>query len=675
MIQKRTLKSSFFVIFYKYNKFYKVKYQEFSYKIDLFNYLDSGIDKSGNLKKEGGFKKHYPTFYNEYLKIIFPEEIDKLPFKQKLWHFLKDNYIIPKCKICGNSVNFETRKNHWGYHTYCSGACAMHDDSVKQQMFNTKELLHGDKNYNNKEKLIDTLSKRTNEDIKKIAEKSKQTRFLKNDGKYFSDESINKIKKTTYNKYGVDSFTKTQMFKNFISKQQDNIQNKQYKTKKKNGSFNSSKIENELEKYFIENNIKYISQYYSEEYPFSCDFYFPNSNYYIEIQGSWTHGHHPFDINNVDDIKILNDWKNKSEQSDFYKKAIYVWTVHDVKKRNVAKENGIRYLEIFSYDFNICLEQLINNKVFDDKPNYLVTEEQLVEWCLNNPFPGNSKWEAEHPIWKCYIPGQLSPYNAWSDIKYIKKAVKNMFWVLDKSINENKYNNFVKRHLNALNSCVFENNKIISSDKQLLEMVLARFTIAKIASKVTAISPTDCLKIFEESGVDLSKYKGIYVPMAGFGGIIEGYKRWIIKNDSNNYIDKILGIEAYDINKSFCDWYGWTQRDMLETIIETDKVCIVCPPFGKNYEHWVDSSKNGISQNVIDEMADITFIEWYDLIKKHVKAPAYIIIGPELSSNGRDTNKCSNLFKKRVGIQLWTDELYNKLLLSKEDRINEGIKE
>ena len=113
---------------------------------------------------------------------------------------------------------------------------------------------------------------------------------------------------------------------------------------------------------------------------------------------------------------------------------------------------------------------------------------------------------------------------------------------------------------------------------------------------------------------------------------------------------------------------------MLESIIETDKVCVVCPPFGKNYEHWIDSSEDGISQDIIDDMADITFIEWYDLIKKHIKAPAYIIIGPELSSNGRDVIKSGNLFKKRNGVQLWTDELYNKFL-NKENRINEGIKD
>lgn len=649
-----------------------MKYQEFSNKIDLFNYLDSGIDKSGNLKKDGGFRKHYPSFYNEYIQTVFPEDIDKLPFKQKLWHFLKEIYTIPKCKICGNDVNFETRKNHWGYHLYCSGECAMHDDVIKQKMFKTKELLYGDRNYNNKEKQIDTLSKRTNEEKRIISEKSKQTRFLKNDGKYFSDESISKIKETTFNRYGVDSYTKTQMFKDFIYNQQSTIQNKQYKTKKKNNSFNSSKIEKELENYFVENNINFIPQYRSDKYPFTCDFYFPDSDYYIEIQGNWTHGFHPFNMNNMDDIKILNEWKSKT--SNFYKKAIYVWTEHDVKKRNIAKENKLNYLEIFSCDLYICLEQLLANKVFAIKSKYIITEEQLINWCLKNDFPGNSKWTANHPIWKCYVPGQPSPYTAWFNKTCIEKAVKNMFQTLDRCINENKEDSFVKRHLNAINSCIIKDGEIISSDKRLLELVLSRFTIIKIASKVTALSPTDCMKIFDESGIDLSKYNGIYAPMAGFGGIVEGYIRWIKKNDSGNYISKISTIEAYDINKSFCEWYGWKQRDILESVIETDKVCIVCPPFGKNYEHWIDSAEDGISQDVINEMADITFIEWYGLIKKHVKAPAYIIIGPELSSNGRDTNKCGNLFKKRVGIQLWTDEMYERFI-SEEERFKEGIKE
>ena len=89
-------------------------------KLELFEYLNSGIDKSGNLKKESGFKKHFPEIYNEFIKTEFPLELQNLPFKQKLWHFLNGIYTMPVCKICGNPVNFLTRKGQWGYCTYCS---------------------------------------------------------------------------------------------------------------------------------------------------------------------------------------------------------------------------------------------------------------------------------------------------------------------------------------------------------------------------------------------------------------------------------------------------------------------------------------------------------------------------------------------------------------------------
>ena len=71
------------------------------------------------------------------------------------------------------------------------------------------------------------------------------------------------------------------------------------------------------------------------------------------------------------------------------------------------------------------------------------------------------------------------------------------------------------------------------------------------------------LKIIEESGIDLTQ--GVYCPMAGFGGIVEGTKEWFKKNNKN------INIEAYDINKNFCDWYGWEQRDVLAQHIITEE--------------------------------------------------------------------------------------------------------
>ena len=97
-----------------------------------------------------------------------------------------------------------------------------------------------------------------------------------------------------------------------------------------------------------------IPQYSDEiNYPFNCDFYISSLKLLIEIQGTWTHGGHPFDKNNIDDIHTVNVWKSK--QSKYYDCAIEVWTKSDVEKRNLAKKNNLNYLEIFTKDINIAI--------------------------------------------------------------------------------------------------------------------------------------------------------------------------------------------------------------------------------------------------------------------------------------------------------------------------------
>lgn len=308
-------------------------------------------------------------------------------------------------------------------------------------------------------------------------------------------------------------------------------------------------------------------------------------------------------------------------------------------------------------------------------PNELesITQEMLVEYCLTQPFPGSSKWDARNPIWDAFLPGSESPRDAWFSADKITKAVKNMYWIIGKGESEGKYFDFNQKHRDSLKTCIVENNKIVYADISLLYKVLTRFTVAKIAPKVTALRYYNMYDIIKESNIDISS--GVYVPMAGFGGIKEAAEFWYKENKipkQNTNWDYL--IETYDINANFCDYYGWVQRDMLAQVIETDKTCLVCPPFGKKYEHW---------KGTPDEMADITFIEWYELIKKHVKAKDYIIVGPEIdftgsgSNKGFDSegNKRCHLFSKTVGIMLWTDEMVAFFKNDKKARIKAGIKE
>lgn len=93
----------------------------------------------------------------------------------------------------------------------------------------------------------------------------------------------------------------------------------------------------------------------SKLYPFACDFYIIDKNLYVEIQGNWTHGPHPFDKNNKEDISILNNWKEKN--TPYYLSAIKNWTINDPHKREVAKNNKLNFLEIFTQDVNDLIKK------------------------------------------------------------------------------------------------------------------------------------------------------------------------------------------------------------------------------------------------------------------------------------------------------------------------------
>lgn len=118
---------------------------------------------------------------------------------------------------------------------------------------------------------------------------------------------------------------------------------------------NPSRTKESFIKRFI--NIDNISrQYKTKEYPFCCDFYIKPLNLYIEIQGYWTHGSHPYDSNNINDLQKLDTWKQKSINTMQYETAINIWTVKDVLKRQTAKQNNLNYLEIFSIDLQKAID-------------------------------------------------------------------------------------------------------------------------------------------------------------------------------------------------------------------------------------------------------------------------------------------------------------------------------
>ena len=170
------------------------------------------------------------------------------------------------------------------------------------------------------------------------------------------DEIIKKIKQSKLEKYGDENFTNREKSKQTCLQKYgvDNviklktIQDKIYLTKKKNNSFKKSKQEENTYKLLKEKYSDVIYQYKSEEYPFNCDFYIPSLDLYIECNYYWMHESHPFNINDPEDNLILKKWESKKTRQ--YNNAIKVWSISDVMKRNLAKENKLNWIEFFSID-------------------------------------------------------------------------------------------------------------------------------------------------------------------------------------------------------------------------------------------------------------------------------------------------------------------------------------
>lgn len=122
-------------------------------------------------------------------------------------------------------------------------------------------------------------------------------------------------------------------------------------TRRNNGTLCSSNPE----KILLENLLlmfkedEIIQQYNKDDrYPWHCDFYIKPLDLFIELNLYWAHGDHPFCENDENDLKIFNDWKERSKYSDHYQAACHTWTYLDVLKINAAKENNLNYICVYN---------------------------------------------------------------------------------------------------------------------------------------------------------------------------------------------------------------------------------------------------------------------------------------------------------------------------------------
>ena len=244
---------------------------------------------------------------------------------------------VPKSELVKQKIK-ETNLKKYGVEN------VFQSEIHKQKIRKTKLERYGDEYFLNKEKTKQTIKEKYNIDNWMSSEvfktKSKQTKLKK-----YGDENylnIKKQKETCLKKWGVDNWRKSLDSINKTHSKEAN--KKRNETKRKNGTFNTSIPEKKSYECLKEIFPDVLYQYKSDVYPFACDFYIPSLDLYIECNYHWTHGKKPFEDNENDKL-IIENWKAKNTQ--YYMNAINTWTKLDVKKRTIAKENKLNYLEFW----------------------------------------------------------------------------------------------------------------------------------------------------------------------------------------------------------------------------------------------------------------------------------------------------------------------------------------
>lgn len=412
--------------------------------------------------------------------------------------------------------------------------------------------------------------------------------------------------KTNLERYGVIHPTQLPEYRLAQSRRMSDseYQRRLQNTKRKNNTFATSTPEQSfyraLKAYAADHGLTVCRQYRDEaRYPFAVDFYIPERDLFIELNGSWTHGKHWFNAEDEKDQTKLAQWEKKAESSEYYGNAIYVWTDLDVRKREAAEAAGLNYVTFWDGS-----EKMLDARLW------------LALGC-----PDGKDWKREY-TW-LDLPQHLLDLRSgleeetrvWADMDVLKARAKNLS-LYARSFN---WETFYARELGAWEEDATHPTRWGRTRARLLanrlfyvekspHQLFAREVVRGfgISGELRAFSTFDNKVMVRV--LDRFDVRSVYDPCSGWGermltcaqrGI--GYQGTDISKDSVRFhreMIEALGVEN-DISVELGDS---ADRDMRGG--HHDAV-ITCPPYG-NLEIYTESGA--------ENLRDSEFLSWWSQV-------------------------------------------------------------
>lgn len=159
---------------------------------------------------------------------------------------------------------------------------------------------------------------------------------------------------TNQERYGVAYFTQLPEHRLEQSHRMSDLvhQRRILSAKRENGTLATSAPEDALYELLVEyvnqHGMTVVRQYRDDDrYPFAVDFYIPERDLFIELNGSWSHGGHWYESERAMDQKTVQTWRTRGKQSKYYINALETWTQRDVRKREAAREARLNYVTLW----------------------------------------------------------------------------------------------------------------------------------------------------------------------------------------------------------------------------------------------------------------------------------------------------------------------------------------
>lgn len=250
----------------------------------------------------------------------------------------------------------------------------------------------------------------------------------------FAHQWAEKARQASIERYGVPHPNMREEFRQEVSKRMSSarVQQQSLATKKRNGTLTTSSSEDAVYEllcdYVNQHGMTVVRQYRDEKrYPFAVDFYIPERDLFIELNGSWSHGGHWYESDREMDQKIVQTWLKKGKKSKYYRVALETWTKRDVRKREAARQAELNYVTLWDGTEALSDTHLWfalgapdgrdweREYSWLDLPEWLNdlkvgVREQIEQWSqinLNEAGPRQISWLARSAVWETFYAREL----------------------------------------------------------------------------------------------------------------------------------------------------------------------------------------------------------------------------------------------------------------------------